>query len=71
MAGDGFQRAEQALMLWLDEGNCESDTKNMAHKINFDYSLKLLTNILENDNVNTRRPNKSELWVHNFWTQVT
>ena len=37
-------------------------TKNMAHKINFDYSLKLLTNILENDNVNTRRPNKSELW---------
>ena len=27
MAGDGFQRAEQALMLWLVEGNCESDKK--------------------------------------------
>lgn len=61
MAADGFQRAEQhSCCGWL-KATVEV-TKNMAHKIHFDYSLKMLTKILENDNVNTTRPNKSELW---------
>ena len=47
MAGDGFQRAEQALMLWLDEGNCESDKKYGAHKTktHTSHTLEVLTTV--------------------------
>ena len=47
MASDGVERAEQALMLWLDEGNCESDKKYGAHKTktHTSHTLEVLTTV--------------------------